>query len=210
MSSPARRNEPVGEPAIVHAHGDEAKPRVRQPTTAAARVLFTADTHFGHGGALGLFRRPFASVAAMDEALVARWNEVVGPGDAVWHLGDFGVRLKPERAAELLSRLNGTKHLVAGNNDDAQIRGLTGWGSVQDYAEIELDGRRLVLCHYPLRVWNGAARGALNLHGHSHGRLAPWPRQVDVGVDAWDFRPVPLAAILDRVGRRRVRPKDRG
>ena len=42
-------------------------------------VFFTADTHFGHGGALGLFRRPFASVAAMDEALVETWNTVVGP-----------------------------------------------------------------------------------------------------------------------------------
>jgi calcineurin-like phosphoesterase family protein len=40
------------------------------------------------------------------------------------------------------------------------------------------------------------SRGWLNLHGHSHGRLAPLPRQVDVGVDAWDFRPVTLAQIM--------------
>jgi hypothetical protein len=33
-------------------------------------TLSTADTHFGHGGALGLFRRPFASVAVMDDTLV--------------------------------------------------------------------------------------------------------------------------------------------
>jgi calcineurin-like phosphoesterase family protein len=42
------------------------------------------------------------------------------------------------------------------------------------------------------------ARGVLNLHGHSHGRLKPQPRQVDVGVDVWDFRPVTLARIRDR------------
>ena len=35
----------------------------------------------------------------------------------------------------------------------------------------------------------------VNLHGHSHGRLAPMPRQFDVGVDAWDMRPVTLAEI---------------
>ena len=46
------------------------------------------------------------------------------------------------------------------------------------------------------------AQGWLNLHGHSHGRLQPLPRQVDVGVDGWDFRPVTLAGILARPRRR--------
>jgi calcineurin-like phosphoesterase family protein len=39
-------------------------------------------------------------------------------------------------------------------------------------------------------------RGAVNLHGHSHGRLRPFTRQHDVGVDARGFRPVSLAEIL--------------
>jgi len=34
-------------------------------------------------------------------------------------------------------------------------------------------------------------------HGHSHGRLKPLPRQFDVGVDVWGFRPVTLGEILD-------------
>ena len=55
-------------------------------------IFFTSDTHFGHGGALGLYRRPFASVAAMNEGLVERWNEAVKPEDVVWHLGDFAIR----------------------------------------------------------------------------------------------------------------------
>ena len=44
-------------------------------------TFFTSDTHFGHGGALGLYRRPFSSVAAMNAALVDGWNETVGPDD---------------------------------------------------------------------------------------------------------------------------------
>jgi calcineurin-like phosphoesterase family protein len=46
-------------------------------------------------------------------------------------------------------------------------------------------------------------RGRLNLHGHSHGRLRPVPRQYDVGVDARDFRPVTLGEILARSAARR-------
>lgn len=151
---------------------------------------------------MGLFRRPFASVREMDEALVARWNEVVGPEDTVWHLGDFAVGLAPHRAATMLARLHGTKHLVTGNNDGPEMRALPGWTSVQDYHEIMVEGRRLVLCHYPLRAWNGQHRGAVNLHGHSHGRLKPLTRQIDVGVDAQDFRPVAVTALLGRFKRR--------
>ena len=63
------------------------------------------------------------------------------------------------------------------------------------YAEIEVEGTKLVLCHYAFRTWNGMHRKALDLHGHSHGKLAPMPRQFDVGVDAWDMRPVTLAEL---------------
>ena len=171
----------------------------RQPTLT---LFFTSDHHFGHGGARGLFRRPFATTAAMDAAMVARWNEVVGPDDEVWHLGDFAVRQSEARMGELLDALPGAKHLIVGNNDGAATAGLTQWASVQHYAELEVEGTWLILCHYPLRTWNRIGRGALNLHGHSHGRLAPLPRQVDVGVDCWDFRPITLAAIRGRLRRR--------
>jgi calcineurin-like phosphoesterase family protein len=141
----------------------------------------------------------------MDQALIASWNEMVAADDVVWHLGDFAVRVATARAADLLDRLHGTKHLIAGNNDPPEIRALTGWASVGDYAERELDGRRLILCHYPLRAWNGQHRGSLQLHGHSHGRLKPLPRQFDVGVDVRGFRPVTLAQLI---GSGAVSPRD--
>jgi calcineurin-like phosphoesterase family protein len=170
-------------------------------------VWFTADTHFGHGGALGRFRRPFGSVAAMDEALIARWNDSVGHNDEVWHLGDFAYHLAPDHMAVLLARLNGNKHLVTGNNDGPDTVSLCGWASVQAYREIELDGVRLVLCHYPFRTWNRMYKGAFNLHGHSHGQLASLTRQVDVGVDVWDYRPVTLDLMRSR--RRKFAPARR-
>ena len=159
-------------------------------------VFFTADTHFGHGGARGLYRRPFPSVAAMDAAMMANWQAVVAPEDEVWHLGDFA--LGRADAASLLAALPGRKHLVTGNNDPPTTCALPGWASVQAYAELVLDGYRLVLCHYPFRSWHESGRGAWNLHGHSHGRMAPLRRQVDVGVDSWDFRLVTLAALIAR------------
>lgn len=159
-------------------------------------IFFTSDTHFGHGGALGLYKRPFASVAAMNEGLIERWNEAVGENDVVWHLGDFAIRQPQSVMAELLTRLHGYKQLVPGNNDTATTAGLEGWDSIQPYAEIVAEGASLVLCHYPFRTWRGIDKGWLNLHGHCHGRLKPMPRQFDVGVDVWGFRPVTLSEIL--------------
>ena len=161
-------------------------------------IFFTSDTHFGHGGALGLYRRPFLSVAAMNEAIIERWNEAVGPDDEVWHLGDFAIRQRPEVVAEIFARLHGRKHLVTGNNDPPETTELGGWDSVQPYVEITADGISLVLCHYPFRSWRSMSKGWINLHGHCHGRLKPQPRQFDVGVDVWEFRPVRLTTILEK------------
>jgi calcineurin-like phosphoesterase family protein len=165
-------------------------------------VFFTADTHFGHAGARALYRRPFASVPEMDAAMLARWNEVVGEDDEIWHLGDFAVGPKSEAIAALLESLNGRKHLITGNNDGPATTAQPGWASVQPYAELTVDGVGLVLCHYAFRTWRNMGKGWRNLHGHSHGRLKPLPRQADAGVDCRDFRPATLAAIFARSGAR--------
>ena len=78
-------------------------------------TFFTSDTHFGDHRTLNLYKRPFASTAEMDAELVRRWNAVVGPGDEVWHLGDFA--RTAALAREILQQLNGIKHLIVGNND---------------------------------------------------------------------------------------------
>jgi calcineurin-like phosphoesterase family protein len=157
-------------------------------------LFFTADTHFGDHRTINIQRRPFTSVTEMDEALVAGWNAAVGERDVVWHLGD--VARRPAQMPGLLARLNGIKHLLRGNNDPPATGEADGWESVGDYAELEVDGHPLVLCHYPFRSWNGQHRRAINLHGHSHGRLKPMLRQFDVGVDVHSFRPITLMTLL--------------
>jgi calcineurin-like phosphoesterase family protein len=120
------------------------------PSKRQMSVYFTSDHHFGQAAARSFYRRPFASVAEMDQEMIDRWNSVVRPGDAdeVWHLGDFAVRQSAERVAYLLATPHGRKHLIVGNNDDAQVTNCALWQSVQQYVE----GKKLVLCHYPFRT----------------------------------------------------------
>ena len=163
-----------------------------------SRTWFTADTHFGHDNVIRHCDRPFSSVDEMDDAVVKNWNTVIREEDAVWVLGDFCFRSK-RPAQGYLDRLHGIKHLIVGNHDHEDTVTAPGWASVQQLAEVAVDGFRLVLCHYALRVWPRSHHGALHLYGHSHGLLSPNRRTLDVGVDAWDFRPVQLAEIRQRM-----------
>lgn len=167
-------------------------------------IFFTADTHFGSSSVIKYCKRPFRSAAEMDEALITRWNEAVGPGDTVYHLGDMFSRSPgPDY---YLSRLNGDVHLIEGNHDGQTVKRHGHlFASISLMKEIECEGRSLVLCHYPLREWPGAWRGAWHLFGHVHGRLdgEPLGHSMDVGADAHDFRPVSFAEV-------RARLRDRG
>jgi calcineurin-like phosphoesterase family protein len=73
----------------------------------ALGALFTSDYCFGHRRARIVYRRPFPSVAEMDEAMIGRWNGAAHPDDEVWHLGDFAALQSRERKKFLLRALNG-------------------------------------------------------------------------------------------------------
>jgi calcineurin-like phosphoesterase family protein len=167
---------------------------------------FTADSHFGHSNIISLSARPFASVEEMEEAMIERWNEVVAPGDNVWHLGDFAFRCELRRMRAIFSRLSGSKHLILGNHDDKNTLAL-GWASIGHIREIKVDGQRLVMCHYGMRTWPGVHRGAIHLYGHSHGTLPGNALCTDVGVDCWSFRPVTLPTIRTALEASAVAPR---
>src|SRR3712207_7718934 len=83
-------------------------------------TYFTSDTHFGHAKMLDLNSRPYLTVGEMDTAIVNAWNDVVGPEDVVWHLGDFS-SYRDGRLDEVFWRLNGKeKHLIIGNHDRSE------------------------------------------------------------------------------------------
>jgi calcineurin-like phosphoesterase family protein len=179
-----------------------------------SEVWFTSDTHFCHARVAEL--RGFASVADHDESLIASWNATVKPGDVVWHLGDVGMGHESDVLAKVW-RLNGVKHLVAGNHDpcwprtrDArrhQRKWLDAFESVQAYAKVRFGPRTILLSHFPYdgdhtfeerhvqyRLRN---EGEWLAHGHTHAaEQTDGPRSVHVGLDAWGLRPASRAEIL--------------
>jgi len=60
-----------------------------------------------------------------------------------------------------------------------------------------LQGISIILCHYPMREWNGVWRSAWRQFGHVHSRLdaAPLGLSIDVGVDSNNFHPLAFEDI---------------
>jgi len=182
----------------------------RQPNPGfpTGRVLFTADTHFGHEGAIGHSRRPFNDAPEMDRLLVEAWNATVGPRDTVYHLGDFAHKSSPERCAEVFAQLRGRKHLIRGNHDRRRTLVLP-WESIHDRLTIRLSGHKIVLDHFPMRSWDSAYHGSLHMFGHVHGKFEGTSQSCDVGVDVWQYRPVTLDEILLRLAANPNPPEER-
>ncbi len=138
-----------------------------------------------------------------DAALVAAWNEVVSPDDEIWHIGDFAAGASRVECARIFGALNGTKRLVRGNHDTNRVLNLPWHEPPVETARITVhDGAgtecRLFLAHYAHRAWPGLWRGTRHLYGHTHATLPDTRFSCDVGVDAWDYRPVDITRIVAR------------
>lgn len=159
-------------------------------------VYLTSDLHIGHKNIVKFTNRPW-TFEEQTEEIVKRWNEQVGPGDHVYHLGDFtfaGIS-KLNEVWDVVKRLNGKKHFIFGNHCNRNL-----WKLIEheahandmqdevillgDYHELKIDKKDVVLCHYPLREWNKKHYGSYMLFGHTHGSLQiEGERSMDVGID---------------------------
>lgn len=169
-------------------------------------TYFSADPHHGHKKILTYCNRPFATVEEMNSTIIERWNQTVSKDDEVWLLGDFCWK----GYENVFHQLNGTKHLIIGNHDAHGVLTLPWASQPRHYHEMKLVEdhgtavTRLVLCHYGIRSWVGMYKGAVMLYGHSHNGLPGFRTEsgggtLDVGVDAWDFYPVTIQQIKERI-----------
>jgi len=127
-------------------------------------------------------------VAYMDNAMIKEWNDIVEHDDLVYILGDVAF-CNAQKATEIMRRLNGTKILVEGNHDrkalnDPSFRGC--FKEVHKYLDINYDGNKCVMFHYPIAEWDQMHRGAVHFHGHLHGGVSGLEkfRARDMGMDA--------------------------
>lgn len=164
---------------------------------------YIADTHFCDERVMRLAKRPFSSVAEMNDAMTMLWNQKVSPQDEVYIIGDFA--LDDESAVAMLERLNGTKHLIVGNHDKCLTKQtLNCFKSVSEITTFTDGDLSVTLCHYPLLSYENSIYNGYHIFGHIHNNpqdiasaIIPYlPRHLHCGADVIGFQPKTLEELL--------------
>lgn len=135
-----------------------------------SKVFLYSDPHFGHAGVCrftcddGVTKiRPWTDPNEMDEEMVRRYNERIGPKDKCYWLGDCVIN---RRCLPTIGRLNGDKVLIRGNHDifrDDEYRRY--FRELRAYHVMN----GMILSHIPLHP-ESLGRFGVNIHGHTHQR----------------------------------------
>jgi len=159
-------------------------------------IWFSSDHHFGHKNILEYTDRKnyFRNIDEMDRILIENWNKLIKKEDTVYYLGDF--TFKNYKEYEKL--LNGKIYFIKGSHDKYNapfIRLETPDGLLDEYGH----QRVIVMCHYSMRSWTASHYASYHLYGHHHGKLEPYGLSFDIGVDCWDYKPVSLKQVEEKM-----------
>lgn len=184
------------------------------------RTWFTSDWHLGHQNIIEFCDRPFSDIYEMSATLMARYMQSVAPDDDVYFLGDMAMG-RVQDGLDTIAYLPGNKFLVPGNHDKVW-KGRGKWENwVPAYEEAGftiLNGQEVInigeipvlLCHFPYAgvskghgyddKFSGVRptdNGGWLVCGHVHQNWTVKNRMINVGVDVWDYHPVPERRLID-------------
>jgi calcineurin-like phosphoesterase family protein len=155
----------------------------------------------------------------MNDAIVHNWNSFIAPEDTVYHMGDAVMGSFAENV-QILGRLNGIITLIPGNHDRfspayhanptararfEQMYLDQGIILGEEMENIQIGDQWVVLCHYPYTDERypelcPVDNGSWLIHGHVHDEWQVNGRQINVGVDVWDYNPVSIRTIENIIG----------
>ena len=187
------------------------------------KIWFVSDLHLGHDKPFILGPRNYQNINEAYTHTHQMIQEYVGPNDILFNLGDMVIGAR-ENSLSYAQRVvhYPCKHqyFIWGNHnagiqqmyddcrndlgllsDDIEIYPLNYPNSpftfLGHYAEVSIDGRTVVLTHYPIASWNHISKGAYHIHGHCHRNLKEDTtlQRLDVGWE-WRRRPVEWNEIV--------------
>lgn len=201
-----------------------------------SKVFFTSDTHFGHNKSFVFEKRGYSSVEEHDEKLIDMFNKYIKKSDVLFHLGDFCLNTKRERFDQLLDQIECENiYYVWGNHNacikDAYREVVSEKYNVDEntfvypvtyknklnflgpYKEITVNKQMIVVCHYPLEIWNQQQNNVWHLCGHSHhGNPTTLPSNLngyclDVGWDGYQ-RPISYDEVVGFMNNKQYYKRD--
>ena len=178
----------------------------------ADKLYMTSDSHVGHFNITKYCHRPFDSRSQMDNTLIANWNSVVPEDGIVVHCGDFMLphKIGDKEYKKVWEKLNFKTLVLCRGNHDRIDYGTYVYGDktviVVDIAMIEVEGIKIMACHYPMLSYPADFQVFGHIHTLSDGtcygidgdvndRLRK--TQYDVGADQNGYTPVSYWQLVD-------------
>lgn len=175
-------------------------------------IYYTSDWHLGDDR-LGIndkpnvFYRPFSSVEENNRVIMKNLYNVFKDGDILWHLGDVIVDDLEGSEANLMQMRsmypNSQFNLVLGNydTDKTDLLGKYFHNIHEDFNLLSFSDNLLIyLNHYPSKckekICNESGEYTFAITGHIHSLWKVKRNIINVGVDAWHFKPVSHNEIM--------------
>lgn len=196
-----------------------------------SKVFFTGCLHIFHKQPFIWQKRGYTSISEHAIGVQNKINEVVGPEDTLFILGDTFLNTPSLDAAK--DWLNGIKcqnvNILYGNHNaginqlckeqwDYYNHGTEYYPVVVasfnkkvygHYLEVEINDKLCVLSHFPLAIWNKSHHGSFNLHSHNHGTFKEslptdsTCKRLDCGWDVF-ARPISFKEVREIMSKKNV------
>lgn len=197
------------------------------------KIWFTGCTHIFHKQPFIWQKRGYESIIAHAKGVRDKINEVVAHDDIMFHLGDSFLNSTPEEVNDWLSGVKCQNiHYISGNHESStkklfdNAKASLGIYDLEVYpvrhrniiflgpqVEIEIDGKLIILSHFPLAIWNKSQHGSWNIHSHCHGSFAeslpdfPTFKRLDVGWDVFSA-PINYVHVREIMSRKQIKVLD--
>lgn len=165
------------------------------------KVFFTSNLQFGRPGAIKQFKRPFATVAEMNQTLMTNWNSTVKEEDVVYVLGNFA--WDPTIAEEMLGKLNGHIVIVPGELDEAVLelkrKGIMPKKTGIIESVFSSKSEQLTVSYWPLMEWPSKSEGHYLFFGYPSAKYKTdhKKKMVNVSCDFWGYKPQSLDSVIE-------------
>jgi calcineurin-like phosphoesterase family protein len=151
----------------------------------------TSDLHLNHNKEFLYGKRGFNNIEEHNETVLNNINNLVKPDDILFSLGDFCLTTPEDKFEELINKINCKNiYLIWGNHPNPikkiyykEVEKLYGPDIdvypfrykniifVGYHLECIIQGKYVVLNHFPIEVWENMKEGSYMLCGHSHYSL---------------------------------------
>lgn len=184
------------------------------------KMYVMSDLHLGHENAIKYGNRPFSGVDQMNEFIIGELKTKLKAEDILIDLGDMFWDMNWVDCKRILDEIPVERFYKAVGNHDKdsmyfgeQARLNNCFTQLSDIIDVRLkwneESYRLAFSHFPLLEWNHMSRGALMIHGHSHGSLDEFndnstDLRIDVGFDSRLAKEVgsfiiPIEAVIEKM-----------